>query len=217
MRMVYVGVFALIVLAANPVQAKIRIREAALHSGTVVIAGRTGPHQVVTLNRRLHKRADRRGRFVFYLDHAPRGCTVRVRGGRAPAPRRHEGCRTHRAAKARHAAGVRHFAVRPAHPTNRSALKPHAPERTERPSKQPGSSRPRIAWRNRSGWAGRPAEAGVPEVSAVKRDRQARKGRRVLEVSAVKPDRQAHKDCKDFAVSPGRKAKRAPRCRKYAV
>ena len=68
----------------------------------------------------------------------------------------------------------------------------------------------------RLGW---PARKGrrVPEVSAVKRDRQARKGRRVLEVSAVKPDRQAHKDCKDFAVSPGRKAKRAPRCRKYAV
>ena len=137
MRMVCVGVFALIVLAANPVQAKIRIREAALHSGTVVIAGRTGPHQVVTLNRRLHKRADRRGRFVFYLDHAPRGCTVRLSSGRHERRAAIEGCRTHRAAKARHAAGVRHFAVRPAHPTNRSALKPHAPERTERPQSSP--------------------------------------------------------------------------------
>lgn len=86
----------------------------------------------------------------------------------------------------------------------------------------------------------RPVRKGLkvcldPEVSAGRRDHQARRdcaakpGRLVRlglkglkacparRVRAVKPARQAHKDYKDFAATSARKATRVQRCRKYAV
>ncbi len=85
-----------------------------LHSGTVVVAGRAGRHQVVTLNRRLHKRADRRGRFVFRLDYVPRGCTVRLSIGRHQRRVTIRGCRAVHIAKVRHTGGAHHGVARAA-------------------------------------------------------------------------------------------------------
>ena len=118
MRMVFVCVLAWAVLEAGPVNARVRVEEAVLHSGTVIVAGRAGRHQLVTLNRRWHKRADRRGRFVFRLDYVPRGCTVRLGAGRHHRHVAIAGCRTAHTAKLRRG-GAHHIATRAARSTKK--------------------------------------------------------------------------------------------------
>ena len=82
MRIVFGCVLAWVVLAASPVEARIRVDEAVIHRGTVVISGRARPHLLLRLNGRVAKRANRHGRFLFRIRHVPRHCTVWLVSGR---------------------------------------------------------------------------------------------------------------------------------------
>ncbi|MEA2979684.1 MAG: hypothetical protein QOF09_1507 [Alphaproteobacteria bacterium] len=170
MRIIVVGVLAWAVLASNPANARIRVEDAEVRSGTLVIIGRTGRHQVVTLNRRLHKRADRHGRFVFRLNSAPARCSVLLRSGRHQRRVTIEGCHGARTVKLRHASGACRCAVRPARPPGRNSSKLRAPEQSERsqsvqetrpartaePPGSPGDAGPR----GLQGMRGEPGAAG---------------------------------------------------------
>ena len=82
MRIVFCCVLAWVVLAASPVEAQIRVDEAVIHRGTVVVSGRARPHLLLRLNGRVAKRANRHGRFLFRIRHVPRHCTVWLVSGR---------------------------------------------------------------------------------------------------------------------------------------
>ena len=220
MRIVVVCVLAWAVLASSPANARIRIDAAEYHSGTVVIVGRAGRHQIVTLNRRLHKRANRRGRFVFRLNYAPRGCMVRLASGRHERRVTIDGCRTGRSVKARQRSGACRCAVRSAPAARRDAPKMRAPERPERsqsipilPAERPRSpSEPGPSPREVQGIRGETGPAGP--------DRPARKGPRVHAVpraTAVNRGRPARRACKVSVAMPGQRANQGPRCRKCAA
>jgi len=66
-----------ILLDHEPVAARIRVSDAKLAAGVLVVAGHTKhPGQIVTLNNRFVQRSDRRSHFVFRIAYHPRGCAV---------------------------------------------------------------------------------------------------------------------------------------------
>ena len=96
MRIVFGCVLAWVVLAASPVEARIRVDEAVIHRGTVVISGRARPHLLLRLNGRVAKRANRHGRFLFRIRHVPRHCTVWLVSGRYSRRVTLDNCRSSR-------------------------------------------------------------------------------------------------------------------------
>jgi hypothetical protein len=125
MRIVFCCVFAWVVFAASPVEARIRVVEAVIHRGTVVVSGRARPHVLIRLNGRTAKRANRHGRFLFRIHFVPRHCTVWLVSGRYSRRVNLDNCRSSR----RHSHRARRAAISRGHAAGRSQLKkaPAAP------------------------------------------------------------------------------------------
>lgn len=74
--------FACIVAVPVAARAEIRLREAQIARGNLVVAGRTDlPHFLVVLDERYSVTADSRGRFAFRIVYIPPDCIGTLRAG----------------------------------------------------------------------------------------------------------------------------------------
>jgi hypothetical protein len=108
-------VLACLILAmAAPASARIRVHDAELNGGRLVVTGSTTRrHQAVTLNGRFVRRSNRHRRFVFRVRYVPRSCIVRLRSGGAVRAVAVDHCRPAvKVARHRKAKRHRHVACR---------------------------------------------------------------------------------------------------------
>lgn len=102
-------VLACLILAmAAPASARLRVHDAELSRGRLIVTGSTARrHQAVTLNGRFVRKSNRHRRFAFRVRYVPRSCIVRLRSGGAVRTVAIDHCRP--AVKiARHRKAVRH-------------------------------------------------------------------------------------------------------------
>ncbi|MGD9845798.1 MAG: collagen-like protein [Variibacter sp.] len=81
-RAVFFVTFACALAAPFAARAEIRLRDATIAAGNLVVAGRTtSPHFMVVLDERYSVTADSRGRFAFRIVYIPPDCIGTLRAG----------------------------------------------------------------------------------------------------------------------------------------
>lgn len=84
MRVAYVAytLAAAGAVAAGPAEARIRLNDAQIIAGVLVVSGWTSDrHQRITLEDAYTVESDAKRRFAFRIDHFPQRCTVKLRVG----------------------------------------------------------------------------------------------------------------------------------------